>query len=1339
MPDSLAALEYAQRDIDTSTNGLWWTTSDGSTLLPTQSQTHGATSSSHLSSRSSTDAGTDSQPSTSSGLTTDSQIPGSGSGSSSGAGTIPATSTSFITGLSGSSSFISTTIITSIPSTITSPSTTITTNVPTTITTSTGILVSQTAVGDAGSAVVAGQPVCIGDGVDIQAVGLLSTLVLPSVIGLIIWLIFALLRPHFRQVYAVREWFPPQELRSQPLRDTLWAFLFPHVPFVPSIPDKSELSKAGAGAELPSDGQLSQRVLWICFLIALGWSLLGLLGALPLYLVTTPCLEQSFPQTPFGGLYSTLQDLSVLRLLQLLENNDISTSSRAVSRALVNGVDVNPNIRTRLIILTVFVLVLAMLPALIKLMKEFTKLANYRRHWLDVRCEGLEMGWLSAQKAPGFVGWGEKRIKDFITKEGLSSSLDKNGGGISASGNMVGIGSGYRARTTSQRNRERNDRPSNDDEKQELEVDIRSLFSVGDTGILPSLIQERDRILDQLEMAEARYIASFKLMTPDPSSAELPLPPDDENNTKLRISRPKALAGYQRSRSRRGRRKASGSSTAPTSFVAPSQYYKLRNIRGISGGRIYSQSGDDSFTEGPSFGDSVRSRIVGSRFQEFSSEHGGEPLPIGSRVTLNQGELEPMTQEQVDAYGPRHGMDPSSGNEADVETVPLTDSAGPETSRGVSRADNGSPSTVLVDSVMHYDSSPGPDSGAEDVTPSRARHVPPKYPVERRETFAMRTPGNEVQNEGQVPLHLRLQSQGPFVRPLSGLDHDFLGAVYSDVRELRTRLKQINAEISEVQNDCYNDIADGARIKGWLITGRGVRFLPGIELIEGRSKDDILWDELQHEGRTEKRISFWSFVVMVTVLLGAGLVGVAGLAVSTAPNVAHYLPFFGPFINASEKIGPGIAITLVPAILATLFFFTAIKAVKRASQYSGDISVTSARLTTYKATFFILCVIGVMWLTAVGAVVFAMRAFATSSARPSSVASGSIYMSAFFLALVVNFAIVAPGLLLLQPFRLKNVLWRERQAITPRQRFRALYPRPYDPTYATACCILAIILASTFALIFPFIGPAVVLLLLLTIVAHRFLVGYVYGRTDAQTGGLLQIWLLKRFASITSFQPILLGLIFLTRRLFVEGGILIGVGVAAMATVEVYAYWKTRLPGRKSLTDKTLNSLERFAGQARPAGKQSVSETEGSNALVNAPRMRSRGSLASVLEMMSLTLAVMPTPHQARGAVPIAETESLDDLTATDRAARTHPDAPPHLPPLPFADHAEEMAGILYASELIAPAPTIWLPNDSAGIARSEAYDLSRYHGLRTTIDVRSHDDVVNPRRRSSSRHRAAT
>ena len=87
------------------------------------------------------------------------------------------------------------------------------------------------------------------------------------------------------------------------------------------------------------------------------------------------------------------------------------------------------------------------------------------------------------------------------------------------------------------------------------------------------------------------------------------------------------------------------------------------------------------------------------------------------------------------------------------------------------------------------------------------------------------------------------------------------------------------------------------------------------------------------------------------------------------------------------------------------------------------------------------------------------------------------------------------------------------------------------------------------------------------------------------------------------------------------------------------------------------------------------------------------------------------------------------------RAARTHPDAPPHLPPLAFTDHAEDMSGILYAPELITPPPTIWLPNDSAGVARAEVYDLEKFHGLPATLDVRSQEDVA-PRVSESSRYR---
>jgi hypothetical protein len=38
---------------------------------------------------------------------------------------------------------------------------------------------------------------------------------------------------------------------------------------------------------------------------------------------------------------------------------------------------------------------------------------------------------------------------------------------------------------------------------------------------LALLIGERDEILDNLEVAETRYISSFKISTPDPSIADL--------------------------------------------------------------------------------------------------------------------------------------------------------------------------------------------------------------------------------------------------------------------------------------------------------------------------------------------------------------------------------------------------------------------------------------------------------------------------------------------------------------------------------------------------------------------------------------------------------------------------------------------------------------------------------------------------------------------------------------------------------------------------------------------------------------------------------------------------
>lgn len=172
-----------------------------------------------------------------------------------------------------------------------------------------------------------------------------------------------------------------------------------------------------------------QRTLWIAFLMSLGWALLGLAIGVPLYLIKTPCLAQSSPQVQFGGQLSTLQDLSLLRLLTLLDNRNISTTSptQIASREIINGHDFTSNIRKRLIILTVLVIVLGVLPMLWKLHKEFNKLIRYRTYWLINKCGGLDLAWLSIKSTPGFRGWGENRLKEFLHKNGLGQTLITNG------------------------------------------------------------------------------------------------------------------------------------------------------------------------------------------------------------------------------------------------------------------------------------------------------------------------------------------------------------------------------------------------------------------------------------------------------------------------------------------------------------------------------------------------------------------------------------------------------------------------------------------------------------------------------------------------------------------------------------------------------------------------------------------------------------------------------------------------------------------------------------------------------------------------------------------------
>jgi hypothetical protein len=264
----------------------------------------------------------------------------------------------------------------------------------------------------------------------------------------------------------------PPRLRPTPLRPTLWAFLNPPVPMVPSIsnvPSDSDDPAAEDPRSFPSDEELSQRTLWLCFVMVFGWSILGLVGAIPLYTISIPCLAYTGQPPRFLGGYSTLQDLSLLRVLQILDNRDISTGASSTGvLTVVNGQDLKWRGRIRVIILTALLVFVGLIPALVKILREYGKLLAFRRKWTDVHLQGKEMGWISARNAPGFAGWGEKRLKDFVLKTGLSSSLD-------FSAEPASSGTGRRGRSGQRR---QGGPYMYAEEDFGLEVDILSLFTI---------------------------------------------------------------------------------------------------------------------------------------------------------------------------------------------------------------------------------------------------------------------------------------------------------------------------------------------------------------------------------------------------------------------------------------------------------------------------------------------------------------------------------------------------------------------------------------------------------------------------------------------------------------------------------------------------------------------------------------------------------------------------------------------------------------------------------------------------------------------------------------------
>lgn len=430
--------------------------------------------------------------------------------------------------------------------------------------------------------------------------------------------------------------------------------------------------------------------------------------------------------------------------------------------------------------------------------------------------------------------------------------------------------------------------------------EIRTDGHIRDTHKLAVLIEERDEILENLEIAECKYIDSFKSVTPDPSIADFFAENPEQDGGRPRISRPRPLTAVARQRTGRTRNPAHGSSSyAPSSYMLPSSYYKLRRIQGVSNMQT-SSTGELVPAPEQSLEDSINQRVVGSRFREIHNRPSAVwgRIPLGSQVRADEkGVLHPIDSTSTEPipdpsrFGPNHSGQPDDG-EHDNTAEPMEDwvdlmrereenaenswyasaqsgpSERPDSATAVQTP--GAGSSTPHDAHMSLDAQAMTASAAADTRRPLIFNYN-NYPASHRSTFPMRHARySELEPSLVPPPHLRVQSRGPFFRPVSGLAHDDLSGIYGDISHWRSRLKELNVQIADAQNDGYGDIAEGKDVKGWLLIGRGIRFLPGVQIIEGRAKEDIRWHELQHEGGTGNRVAIIVISALTAIALAVG-------------------------------------------------------------------------------------------------------------------------------------------------------------------------------------------------------------------------------------------------------------------------------------------------------------------------------------------------------------------------------------------------------------------------------------------------------------------------------------
>ena len=216
------------------------------------------------------------------------------------------------------------------------------------------------------------------------------------------------------------------------------------------------------------------------------------------------------------------------------------------------------------------------------------------------------------------------------------------------------------------------------------------------------------------------------------------------------------------------------------------------------------------------------------------------------------------------------------------------------------------------------------------------------------------------------------------------------------------------------------------------------------------------------------------------------------------------------------------------------------------------------------------------------------------------------------------------------------------------------------------------------------------------------------------------MWSIRRFGWCLALQPLIYGLVLLSRDEWAIAGASLGIAALTIFLSELLTVLLHPQPSIGSLSAEAraaLSKMERSMQAPRTTAEKAVQR---------------RNSESSVLQRIA---GLLPGYSRLPAGCPLPlPTEHIDDLFQTELAACTSPsdsrplgeardDSPPPSPSRPnrtqgfFHDPTESIRGLIYPPELLAPVPLIWLPNDGHGAAEREAAELERTYGLVAIVD----------------------